>query len=162
MGLIERLRQQPHHIRLNTHDKEGRTGILRPLEWGWVVTTGNISTGTVSPPMVLGRSGLPILWLPFYKIGSTLGPTHVFRPKTPEGPCTSYLRGNWPFMSKRLWILFSDWIQPNSFRKRNPKNPWNTSKRSISITKSKEFPDVHQLQFRRLRGCLINGLICEH
>jgi len=46
MGLIERLPQQPHHIRLKTHDKESRTGILRPLEWGWVDTSGNISTGS--------------------------------------------------------------------------------------------------------------------
>ena len=46
MGLIERLPQQPHHIRLKTHDKESRTGILRPLEWGWVDTSGNISTSS--------------------------------------------------------------------------------------------------------------------
>ena len=54
MGLIERLPQQPHHIRLKTHDKESRTGILRPLEWGWVVTSGNISTGNVP---ILVREG---------------------------------------------------------------------------------------------------------
>ena len=46
MGLIERLRQQPHHIRLNTHDKEGRTGMLRHHGTRWVVTSGNISTGS--------------------------------------------------------------------------------------------------------------------
>ena len=85
MGLIERLPQQPHHIRLKTHDKESRTGILRPLEWGWVDTSGIISTGTVP---ILGIEG-PIytdLRLPFYLMGSTLGPTQVFRPKTPDGP----------------------------------------------------------------------------
>ena len=77
MGLIERLPQQPHHIRLKTHDKEGRTGILRPLEWGWVDTSGNIATGYVP---VLDIEG-PIytdLRLPFYLIGSTLGPTYRY------------------------------------------------------------------------------------
>ena len=87
MGLIEGLPQQPHHIRLNTHDKEGWTGILRHHGTGWVATSGSIATGYVP---VLDIEG-PIytdLRLPFYLIGSTLGPTQVFRPKTPEGPWT--------------------------------------------------------------------------
>ena len=46
MGLIELLPQQPHHIRLNTTDKEGRTGMLRHHGARWVVTSGNISTGS--------------------------------------------------------------------------------------------------------------------
>ena len=85
MGLIERLPQQPHHIRLNTTDKEGRTGMLRHHGARWVVTSGNISTGAVP---ILDIEG-PIytdLRLPFYINGSILGPTQVFRPKTPEGP----------------------------------------------------------------------------
>ena len=54
MGLIELLPQQPHHIRLNTTDKEGRTGMLSHHGARWVVTSGNISTGTVP---VLVRAG---------------------------------------------------------------------------------------------------------
>jgi hypothetical protein len=59
MGLIEGLPQQPHHIRLKTTDKEGRTGILRPLELGWVDTSRNISTGTVPPPRSQGGPDSP-------------------------------------------------------------------------------------------------------
>ena len=50
-----------------------------------MVTSGIIATGTIP---VLDIEG-PIytdLRLPFYIIESTLGPTHVFGPKTPEGP----------------------------------------------------------------------------
>ena len=46
MGIIEGLPKQPHHIRLKTHDKESRTGILRLIGWGWVDTSGNTSTGS--------------------------------------------------------------------------------------------------------------------
>ena len=63
MGLIERLPQQPHHIRLKTHDKESRTGIQNLIWRRWVVTSGNISTGTI--PQVPRRSGLPIESPPF-------------------------------------------------------------------------------------------------
>ena len=47
MGIIEGLPKQPHHIRLKTTDKEGRTGILGHHGARWMVTSGNISTGTV-------------------------------------------------------------------------------------------------------------------
>jgi hypothetical protein len=46
MGLIERLPQQPHHIRLDTTDKGGRTGILGHRGTGFMVTSRNISTGS--------------------------------------------------------------------------------------------------------------------
>ena len=58
MGLIELLPPQPHHIRLNANDKEGQTSAMTPQGHGYMVTSRNISTGSV-PVLVEGVPNSP-------------------------------------------------------------------------------------------------------
>jgi len=121
---------------------------------GWILVLVAIFPPVPCPILVLGVHNSPQLWPPVDSNGSTHDLHWYCKPKTPEGPGTSNLRGQWPDLSKEVESRFP-WLKSTQFlQKEKSQKIIDYLKKGIPITKSPKSSGVHPLQFRRLRGCL--------